>query len=336
MLALGLPARAAPAGPPRAPLLVALPLEAPRDAVKRTILQPFMQVSRQPVTEWKAAAAAPVGGPAAPGPDLAVVPAREAEAGCRGRSLAKLDWSRLGRDRFLPLAATECGAGAWIAATLLAWDRDKVSAPPGWTDFWDVARRPGRRGLPRHAAGTLEFALMADGVAAADVYRTLRTDEGVDRAFRRLDQLKPYIAWWEKPDQPAQWLLSGNVLMVAGPAASLAQAAAAAGEKRHLGLQWAQAVVEPYVWVVPSAAAHPGDAALLLMMASDIGRQASLAQTTFLAPALRDATNLLAPQEAATSAAFPANLASALPADAAFWAERGAKLEQRFQAWTTK
>ena len=73
----------------------------------------------------------------------------------------------------------------------------QIPGHPGWADFWDVAKYPGKRGLRRSAETNLEFALLADGVAPGDVYKTLRTSEGVDRAFRKLDQLKPYIVWWQ-------------------------------------------------------------------------------------------------------------------------------------------
>ena len=36
----------------------------------------------------------------------------------------------------------------------------------------------------------LEMALMADGVPAEDVYKVLATKEGVDRAFKKLDNIK--------------------------------------------------------------------------------------------------------------------------------------------------
>ena len=38
---------------------------------------------------------------------------------------------------------------------------------------------------------------MADGVAPAEVYDVLRTEEGVDRAFAKLDEIKDDVIWWE-------------------------------------------------------------------------------------------------------------------------------------------
>ena len=77
----------------------------------------------------------------------------------------------------------------------------------------DVAKIPGKRGMRKTAKYTLEIALMADGVAPNDVYKTLATEAGVERAFKKLDQLKPNLVWWEKGSQPPQLLASGEVTM---------------------------------------------------------------------------------------------------------------------------
>ncbi|MEL6078769.1 extracellular solute-binding protein, partial [Stenotrophomonas maltophilia] len=79
---------------------------------------------------------------------------------------------------------------------------DKLKAPPGsWADFWDTKQFPGKRGLRKGAKYTLEFALMADGVPRDQVYQVLRQPGGVDRAFRKLDQIKTQIQWWESGAQ---------------------------------------------------------------------------------------------------------------------------------------
>src|SRR6185437_16888291 len=103
--------------------------------------------------------------------------------------------------------------GGVVVNTVLAWDKDKLPITPTWSDFWDVAKYPGKRGLRRGVRGNLEFALIADGVAPGDVYKVLGTSDGVDRAFRKLDQLKPYIVWWHDGAEAAHILASGDVLM---------------------------------------------------------------------------------------------------------------------------
>ena len=54
---------------------------------------------------------------------------------------------------------------------------------------------------------------MADGVPAAEVYSVLDTEEGLDRAFRKLDIVKDQTVWWEAGAQPPQMLADGEVLM---------------------------------------------------------------------------------------------------------------------------
>ena len=41
----------------------------------------------------------------------------------------------------------------------------------------------------------------------------LSTPEGVDRAFKKLDELSPNLVWWEAGAQPLQLLASGEVAM---------------------------------------------------------------------------------------------------------------------------
>src|SRR5690606_36114439 len=111
-------------------------------------------------------------------------------------------------------ALHDCGVGFFVWSTVLAYNADKLAtAPTGWGDFWDVEKFPGKRGLRKGAMYTLEFALMADGVAPDEVYTVLATQAGQDRAFAKLDELKPNIQWWEAGAQPPQYLASGDVVM---------------------------------------------------------------------------------------------------------------------------
>ncbi len=78
-------------------------------------------------------------------------------------------------------------------------------------DFWDVRRFPGNRGLcisdsPR----TLIFALLADGVPREKLYPL-----DLDRAFKKLDEIKPHIkVWWREGNQSQQLIRDGEVDMM--------------------------------------------------------------------------------------------------------------------------
>jgi putative spermidine/putrescine transport system substrate-binding protein len=316
--------------PPAAPAPKAAP---PRSAATRA---PARSAPGTNHTEKSAPApAAPSAPSAPPAPvpiaDLAELPAEPLLAGCRAGLFEPPDWTAIGgRDHYLPQAASDCGVGAALTAIVLAWDRDKQQVTPVWADFWDVARTPGRRGLRRGPEGNLELALLADGVAPGDIYRTLATADGVDRAFRKLDQLRPYIAWWDTPAQALQLLGSGGVLLTTAEAPPVF--ATNAARHRHFGVQWDGALTSMDSWAVLKGSPHREAALRFLAFAGDPARQAAFTRATFLGGLARQ------PADTATalrdiSPATPAHLAASLPIDAAFWAAHRAALTRRFDAW---
>jgi putative spermidine/putrescine transport system substrate-binding protein len=268
--------------------------------------------------------------------DVLSLSGAELLAACDAGLLEKLDWAALGgRDRMLPGGAGDCGLGIALRALVIAWDRDKLpSAPgatPGLAEFGDVVKLPGRRGLRKRPRGTLEVALMADGVPPAEVYRQLRTEAGVDRAFRKLEQLRPYIVWWQDEVEAARLLASGEVLMTTAPSNGIAEAIRQDG--RGFVVQWSGAVTSVVSLAIARGAAEQQAAVRLLAFAADARAQATLAQAALLGPLTRGALDALPPDLQALLPSNPAALAAGLPSDEAFWRDNLAKLTQRFDAW---
>ncbi len=82
--------------------------------------------------------------------------------------------------------------------------------PQTWAEFWDVENFPGTRALRNDPMSTLEAALLSDGVPRDKLYPL-----DVDRAYKRLEQIKPDIAvWWTSGGQSAQLLADGEVDML--------------------------------------------------------------------------------------------------------------------------
>ncbi len=264
--------------------------------------------------------------------DLVLVDADELATGCSEGLFEKLDWSAIGgKDHYQSQAVSDCGLGAVIVTTTLAWDKDKLPVVPSWSDFWDVAKYPGKRGLRKGVRGNLEFALMADGVAPADVYKTLSTSDGLDRAFRKLDQLKPYIVWWSTEAEAAHILASGDVLMTTAPSGQIATMA----EKEHknFGFQFNASLFELESWVIMKGSASARNAQQFLYFTGMTAVEQRLLQHSGdggLAKGLNDG---LTPELAAVSPSNPANLAVGLRIDAGFWHDNLPKLRQRFDAW---
>lgn len=241
-----------------------------------------------------------------------------------------------------PDATGRCGRDALRTTLVLAWDKSRIDAAPGWAEFWDVARRPGRRGLERGPRGTLEIALLADGVPADEIYAALGSPEGVDRAFRKLDQLKPYIVWWTGPADATRIMQAGGVLMTSAPSGDV-QVADLAGH-RDFAAQWQQSISTLLSWAVPGrppaerspSGSVPGDrvaraGALLAFMADPARRAAFAALDPAAGPIGTLPPGLPAPAE--DGPATPQHLHEALRQDDAFWAGHLEALQARFDGW---
>ncbi len=264
--------------------------------------------------------------------DVVLVDGAELLNGCSAGVFAKLDWQAIGgKDHYQPQAVTDCGVGAFTRRFVLAWDREKFQGAPTWSDFWDVAKFPGKRGLQRSPRMNLEIALIADGVAPGDVYHTLRTDEGVDRAFRKLEQIKPYLVWWRSPAEAPKLIASGNVLLSTAPSDRIA--AADQGAVPHFGTQQTGGLYQVESWAVPKASTDQPDALKLLASMGDPAQQAHFATITGLGGLAKGITDGMPPDQFAASPSNPAMLTSALQIDDQFWHDNADRLEERFDAW---
>lgn len=263
---------------------------------------------------------------------LVLVDPDELATGCSEGVFEKLDWSTIGgKDHYTQQAVSDCGVGAMIANTVLAWDRDKFPVTPTWSDFWDVAKYPGKRGLRKSVRGNLEIALLADGVAPGDVYKALATNDGVDRAFRKLDQLKPYIVWWGTDMEAARILSSGDVLMTSAPSGPITTAGQA--EHRNFGLQFTSSLYEVHSWAIMKGSSALRTAQQFLYFVGMPAIEMKLLHKAGEAALSKGLNDGLSPEAMALSPSNPANLNGALRTDVGFWRDNLTKLRQRFDTW---
>ncbi len=308
--------------------------EATQAAIGEAYVQPFVAATDIQVRQesWDGGLDVLRAKAAEGGWDLVQVEADELGAGCADGIFEKLDWPAIGgKDHYQGMGVADCGVGALVHNTVLAWDRDKFQATPTWADFWDVAKIPGKRGLAKSVRGALEFALLADGVAAADVYKTLATSDGADRAFRKLDQLKPYIVWWQAPAEAAKILGSGDVLMTTTPSSVIVTANR--GEKRNFGIQFAASLYEPRYWALMKGGPNVREASQFLYLTGAPSIEARLVRARGEIGMAKGVNDWLTPEQQALSPTFPGNASVALRVDNAFWHDNLAKLRTRFEAW---
>jgi putative spermidine/putrescine transport system substrate-binding protein len=243
-------------------------------------------------------------------------------------------------DDFLPGAVTECGVSTDIWATIYAYDTTKFpadAAPATAADFFDLEKFPGKRGLRKGAKAVLEFALLADGVAPADVYATLAAPEGVDRAFAKLDTIKSEVVWWEAGAQPPQLLADGEVVMSTAYNGRIFNAVLAEG--KPFQIIWDGQIYENEMYVVPKGAPNAAQAMEFIAYATSTDGLRQQAQWISYGPARKssvaeplifnDGKTEMGPHLPTA----PANLANALETDWEFWVDRDAELNERFNAW---
>lgn len=267
--------------------------------------------------------------------DVVEVETADLGRGCDEGLYQKLDWSKMGnKDDFLPAAVHECGVGAFVWSTVLAYNgKTMKTAPTSWADFWDVKTFPGKRGLRKGARYNLEFALMADGVAPGDVYKTLSTPEGVDRAFAKLDELKPNIQWWEAGAQPPQMLAAGDVSM---STAYNGRIDAANREGQPLKVVWNESIYDLDYWVIPTGTDKKAQAEQYIKFVTSTEPQIAYSHNIAYGPVNNTAIDKLDAKTLADLPNSPENIKNALLSGYQFWADHGEELDQRFAAWSAR
>jgi putative spermidine/putrescine transport system substrate-binding protein len=267
--------------------------------------------------------------------DVVEVESGDLGRGCDEGLYEKLDWSKLGKKSdLIPEAPQTCGVGIFVWSTAMAYNADKLkTAPASWADFWDTKKFPGKRGMRKGARYNLEFALMADGVAPKDVYKVLGTKEGQDRAFKKLDELKPNIQWWEAGAQPPQFLVAGDVVM---STAYNGRIDAAQKEGKNLKVVWNGSIYDLDYWAMPKGTPNKALAEKYIAYTISSKPQQDYAKHIAYGPVNESAIKSLDAKTLSNLPNSPANGKNAVLQNLTFWTDHGDELEQRFASWASK
>lgn len=267
--------------------------------------------------------------------DVVQVEGPELLRGCEDGLFEPLDPAILGNAAdYVPGTISDCGAGLLVWSMAMVYDGKRfANGPTGWADFWDTRKFPGKRSLRKGAKYTLEIALLADGVKKEDLYKVLATQEGVDRAFKKLDEIKPSIQWWESGAQPMQFIASGDVAM---STAYNGRAFAAQQEGAPMKVVWNGSLYAIDSWAIPKGS--PNKKAAEDFIAFSLKPEQQKIHTVKLGYGSVNlgTTKLLDPKLVERLNTSPANLEQAVPVNFEFWVDHGEDLEQRFNAWAAK
>lgn len=253
---------------------------------------------------------------------------------CNQGLIEKIDWGKLGleRSKFLGDDESDCLVPAQVSATVIAYDKDKLpNGPKTIADLFDTQKFPGKRGLYKDWGNNLEWALIADGVPIKDVYKVLRTSEGVDRAFRKLDTIKKDVIWWSSGAVAPQLLADGQVVMTAAYNGRIYDANKNSG--KHFGIVWDAYQLSVNGWVIPKGTPRLEQAYKFIAFAASPAAQADLTRYIAYSSLNPDAMALVDPAILPDLPTAPEHLPNAIHRDLSFLAEKSAELRQRFNAW---
>lgn len=134
-----------------------------------------------------------------------------ARVGAEKGLLEKLDFSIIDRNGLMkrPAFFNDYSIPEVIFGRVMIYDNRLEKKPDSWASFWDTKNIPGKRAFYNKVeSGILEAALLADGVPADQLYPL-----DVDRALKKLGEIRDDIIWYTSVTQSEQVMRDGQAVM---------------------------------------------------------------------------------------------------------------------------
>lgn len=219
-----------------------------------------------------------------------------------------------------------------IYSTVLAYRTDVFKNrphPKTWAEFWDVKKFPGRRSLRNHPIDNLEFALLADGVKPENLYPL-----DVDRAFRKLDQIKPYInVWWTSGAQPAQLLVDKEVVLATGWNGRFYDLIK---KGAPIAIEWGEGAMKESSFGIPRGAKHMYWSQKFLAVMAEAKRQAVYANELAYPGLNLESVKYVNAKVRPYLVTYPENFRKQFRISMEWWAEHGPAVKERWNSWMLK
>lgn len=203
--------------------------------------------------------------------------------------------------------------------------------PGDWADFWNVKGFPGRRAFSgasilRH----IEYALMADGVPAGEVNPL--SMEKVERAFRKLTELRPHVSVFYPSIAQAQQLLTDEEVVMSE--FTHGRTAVLATQGAPVAFQFNQALLSYTWWILAKNAPNKENALRFLSFISQATPQAEMARASYYGPTNKKAFDLIKDEQVLKFApTHPDYARKQVLLDGEWWGENEERLADRWRAW---
>ncbi|MEP2029275.1 MAG: extracellular solute-binding protein [Paracoccaceae bacterium] len=238
------------------------------------------------------------------------------------------------QEDFVEGALNDCGVGVIVWGTAFAYSNTQFAdtPPASIADFFDTDAYPGPRAIRNDPTVIMEWALMADGVARDEVYPTLETDEGVERALKKMDSIKAGLQIWDAGLQPVRMLNAGEVAMSSIWATTGASASKEEGADFTVNMDGR--VIELDLFGIPKGSQNKDAAIDFIRYASSSDALADMVGYLPNGPTRTSSLALLSDETLAQIPNGPAYEDKLhILSDAKWWAANHARLEEAFRSW---
>jgi len=274
--------------------------------------------------------------------DLVDLDESDALLGCDEGILEPIDSNMFGnvKNDFIKGSITECGIGTIVYSTVIAFNKDAfgLEKPENMDDLFDLNNYPGMRGLRKTAKFNLEFALIADGVPAQEVYNVLSTETGVDRAFAKLDSIKNSIVWFDSGSQPVQMLADGEIVMTTSYNGRVSDAIIV--DNQPFEIIWDGQIYDMSMWGIPKGSKNKQNALDFILFSTEAERLAELSTYYPVGSVRKSSASTVGKhyvnKEIDLNDHLPTstkNFKNAVKNNADWWANHQDEMNERFNKW---
>lgn len=263
--------------------------------------------------------------------DLVSLGAQDCVIGAKEGLFEPIDYSVVDKSGFPEQYAQEDWIGIIFYSTVITYNKTKYGSnpPKTWADFWDGEKFPGNKSLRNIPQLMLEAALLADGVEPKDLYPL-----DLDRAFAKLEELKPQIGtWWTTGAQTAQLINSGEVDMIG---MWNGRAAPVIADGADYAFTYNQGLVTSDCYAIPKGAKNKDAAMKVLAYMVQPKVLAGIADYMPYGPVNTKALEFVPEDKRKELNSYPDNLALQVSSNEEWWYEHGADARERWDAFLAR
>lgn len=238
--------------------------------------------------------------------------------------LEEVDWNVVDPEKLREIHRSKWGVGSYLYTFALTWDGEAhPEAPKNWADFWNLKDFPGTRTLRNNIEGMLEAALMADGVAPADVYPI-----DVERAFEKIREIKDQTIFWSSGSQSQELFRNREVTM--GNIWHTRAMLLRDETEGRVKFDFNQGILFAGAWIVPKG--NPAGKAVwdFVAFTQDPQSQVELFKALGNGPINPQAADLVPEELRVDDPGSPENFARQVAADAAWYAENYSEILNQY------